>query len=650
MDFPILIEYNTYMMCMVNMGGHDMKHRLVLFLLEALCMVMLAGCGQNAEGNKEVSPEEQTILNAKTLWEDNENLYEVPLAMLDGVEKAQVYRFGDDLLLTYDTYDEEKGKSVYVIKLVSLETGELLYEQQLESLTFATVQVLDEHIAINDLGDAKCYLLDSKLELLNTYDLPGGMFCLDKKGKNAYQFTYDQGIKVIDLDTGKFDVLLENGANVYLCEASGNEATFVYTDRDTLFRSSGVLDLNSGEIRAVESPYAFNELEASGSIWLGDVEGVTPFYVLSDGTEQGIFYGDISATVGINNASGHMVICNTIGAGDHFLLVYDNQGNLLSSCDVNGLSLYEMMDFAWFEEYNGYVFSLSDEANQAHLMFWEIAGEIVEDDLGLEDVMESVKAPVGTAVRKELFDRAENLSEKYGVEILIADQCDTVFTDHRADLLLEEADIEQALDTVDYVLSRYPEGFFEQLKHNAYKEIEIQLVGILEKDYSEGDITYVSGGFVNHSYMGKLLMALDARPMNLDDEINPILEGTMYHEFSHIIDKRLEYDSIYREDASYSENGWLNLNPDGFEYNDSYYGTLDPQYADYFVDHYACTNSTEDRARIMESAMQNDVSVFEGKEGLTEKLRYYSEGIRDSFDITGWPKILPWEAPLYSMN
>ena len=650
MAFPIAIEYNTYMMCMVNMGGHDMKHRLVLFLLEVLCMVMLAGCGQSAEDNKEVIPEEQTILNAKTLWEDNENLYEVPLAMLDGVEQANVYRFGDDLLLTYDAYDEEKGKSVYVIKLVSLETGELLYEQQLESLTFATVQVLDEHIAINDLGDAKCYLLDSKLELLNTYDLPGGMFCLDKKGKNAYQFTYDQGIKVIDLDTGKYDILLENGANVYLCEASGNEATFVYTDRDTLFRSSGVLDLNSGEIHAVESPYAFNELEASGSIWLGDVEGVTPFYVLSDGTEQGIFYGDISATVGINNASGHMVICNTIGAGDHFLLVYDNQGNLLSSCDVNGLSLYEMMDFAWFEEYNGYVFSLSDEENQAHLMFWELSGEIVEDDLGLEDVMESVKAPVGTAVRKELFDRAENLSEKYGVEILIADQCDTVFTDHSADLLLEEADIEQALDTVDYVLSRYPEGFFEQLKHNAYKEIEIQLVGILEKDYSEGDITYVSGGFVNYSYMGKLLMALDARPMNLDDEINPILEGTMYHEFSHIIDKRLEYDSIYREDASYSENGWLNLNPDGFEYNDSYYGTLDPQYADYFVDHYACTNSTEDRARIMESAMWNDVSVFEGKEGLTEKLRYYSEGIRDSFDVTGWPKILPWETPLYSMN
>jgi hypothetical protein len=73
------------------------------------------------------------------------------------------------------------------------------------------------------------------------------------------------------------------------------------------------------------------------------------------------------------------------------------------------------------------------------------------------------------------------------------------------------------------------------------------LLGILEKDYSEGDITYVTGGFVNSSYTGKLLMALDARPMDLDDEINPLLEGTMYHEFSHIIDKRLEFDGKYRE-------------------------------------------------------------------------------------------------------
>ena len=627
-----------------------MKKRLTIFWLEVFCLIVLIGCSTNGEDNMAVPDVKKTILDEKELWNENDNLYEIYLEMLKGVSYAQVYRFGSDLLFTYDEYDGEKQKNVYAMKLVSLKTGEVLYEQELESLTYGVVQVLDKQVAINDLGDSKCYLFDDTLEPKGTYELPGGMFCLDTTGKKAYQFTYNQGIKVVDLATGQTDVMLENGANIYLCKASGNEATFVYTDTDSLFRSSGVLDLNSGEIHTIESPYTFDELEAGGDTWIGAVEGITPFYVLSDGTNQGIFYGDIKATVGINNASGHVIFCNTMGEGDHFFLAYDNQGNLLSDCLVNGLSLYQQMDFAWYEEYNGYVFVLTDEEENAHLMFWEVSGDIVENDLGLEDVKESIKSPVGTEVSWELYDRAKTLSEKYGVEILIADQCETVFTDHSAELLLDEAEIEQALDTVDYVLGRYPAGFFEQLKHNTYKKIEIQLLGILEKDYSTDEITYISGGFVNHTYSGKLMMALDARAMNLEDEINPLLEGTMYHEFSHIIDKRLEFDSLYREDSSYSEEGWLELNPEGFEYNDSYYGTLEPQYADYFVDQYACTNSTEDRARIMEYAMLGDMSAFEGKEGLTEKLRYYSEGIRDSFDVTGWPKILPWEAMLTNLK
>ena len=633
-----------------------MKTRVFFLLIGFLCLVALSGCKNDSieDGN---SPEmettsehkvdiEKTIINEKKLWKDNEKLYEISLDVLQGVSGANVSRYGNDILIAYEEYDANKEKFFYKLKMISIENGQILYEMQLEGLMYAVVQVLDNHIAINDLGDGKCYLFDSKLELLNTYELSEGRFCLDKKAEKAYQFTYDQGIKVVELSSGKESVILENGVNIYLCEASGNEATFIYTDMNTLFRSSGVLNLENGEIQIVDSYYSFDGLEVSGDTFLGEVEGTTPFYVLSDGENQGLFYGDINATVGVNNASGHVIFCKTFGDGDHFILAYDNQGNLLSECHVNGLNLYDLMDFAWFEEYNGYLFIMTDESERAHLMFWDITGEVIENDLGLEAVEETIKAPVGTAVNQELFDKAKSISEKYGVEILIADQCDTVFTDHSADLLLEEADISQALDTVDYVLGRYPEGFFKQLKHNTYKEIEIQLLGILKKDYSDKDIMYVSGGFVNSTYAGKLLMALDARAMNMDNEINPILAGTMYHEISHIIDKRLEFDGKYRKDASYTEEGWIDLNPEGFEYNDSYYGTLDPKYSNYFVDHYACTNSTEDRARIMESAMLNDASVFEGKDGLTEKLRYYAEGIRDSFDVTGWPEILPWEIPL----
>ncbi len=623
-----------------------MKRRLILVLMEILCVIMLIGCGQSGAGNQNILNAEKTIFDSKTLWDGSENLYEIPLAMLDSVEQAKVYRFGNDLLFTYEAYDGEENKKMYTIALVSLENGEMLYEQKLEPLTYGVVQILDNHVAINDLGDGKSYLLNDKLEMVDTYELQGGMFCLDKKGEKAYRFTYDKGIEVVDLAGGETTDIFDNGANMFLCKAVGNEASFIYTDKDTLLRSSGVLDLNSEEIRVIESPYVFDEMEASGDIWLGNVEGTVPFYVVADENAQGMFYGGLKVTVGLNNASGHMMFYDIVEDGESLFLAYDNQGNLLSDCCFEGLTFDEKIDLAWYEEYNGYVFVLTDEDNKPHLMYWDISGEMIENDLDLEDVEESIKAPEGTAVSQELFDRAKTLSEKYGVEILIADQCDTVFTDHNAEQLLDEAEIEQALDTIDYVLGRYPEGFFEQLKHNTYKEIELQLLGVLKKDYSTDEMTYISGGFVNYSYQGKLLMALDARCVNLDDEINPILEGTMYHEFSHIIDKRLEFDARYREEAYYSEMGWEELNPEGFEYNDSYYGTLAPQYADYFVDAYACTNSTEDRARIMESAMLGDATVFENKEGVKRKLEYYCRGIRDSFDTTDWPEVLPWEENL----
>ena len=628
-----------------------MKRRVFLILLVIFCMVAPAACGKNDTLEVNIPSEEKTIFASKTLWHGScDNLYEIPMDTLDGAELAQVYRLGNDLLFTYEAYDAEKEQRMYTVKLVSVESGEVLYEQQLEPLTYGVVQVLDKHVAINDLGDGKSYLLNDKLELVDTYDLQGGMFCLDKNGKRAYKFTYDNGIEVVDLAAKETSSILENGVNVYLCKAGKDEATFIYTDRETLFRCSGVLDLNSGEVRTIESPYAYDSLEAGGNTWLGRVEGDVPFYVVSDGNKQGFFYGGIGKTIGLNSMSGHMMFFDIAQEGESFILAYDSQGNLISDCCFEGLYLYEKMDFAWYEEYNGYVFVLSDENNKAHLLFWDVSGDIIENDLDLEDVAERIKAPLGSAVNEKLYDRAEAMSEKYGVEVLIADQCDTVLTDHDAELLLDEADISQALDTVDYVLGRYPEGFFEQLKHNTYKEIEVQLLGVLKKDYSTEEMTYISGGFVSYSYPGKLLMALDARMSNPEDVVNPILEGTMYHEFSHIIDKRLEFDSKYRDDASYSEMGWLELNPEGFEYNDSYYGTLDAQYADCFVDAYACTNSTEDRARIMESAMLGDESVFKNKSGVKQKLEYYCRGIRDSFDVTDWPEVLPWEEIIKTGN
>lgn len=255
-------------------------------------------------------------------------------------------------------------------------------------------------------------------------------------------------------------------------------------------------------------------------------------------------------------------------------------------------------------------------------------------------------APAGSVLPAEYYDRAAQIGKTYGVRILIADQCDTEFSDHSADLLTNEEEVTLALDTIEYVLGQYPKGFFPQLRHEMYQYVEIQVLGTLRKSGGTAEETYISGGFVTTSYYDKLVMALDARAGMPGETINSILTQTMYHEFSHVIDKKLAFASVYHSEPVYSEEGWRELNPEGFVYNETYYGTLDPQYADYFVDAYACTNETEDRACIMEYAMIQDASVFEGKEGLNRKLDYYCAGIRAYFDTTGWPEKTLWEQML----
>lgn len=66
----------------------------------------------------------------------------------------------------------------------------------------------------------------------------------------------------------------------------------------------------------------------------------------------------------------------------------------------------------------------------------------------------------------------------------------------------------------------------------------------------------------------------------------------------------------------------------------------------YFVWSYACTFPTEDRATMMESAMSYDAGTMAWNPGLLNKLKYYSQCIRDCFDTTGWPETLPWEIAL----
>ena len=102
-----------------------------------------------------------------------------------------------------------------------------------------------------------------------------------------------------------------------------------------------------------------------------------------------------------------------------------------------------------------------------------------------------------------------------------------------------------------------------------------------------------------------------------------------------------------------SDEAWLALLPEGFEYGYSYEDDSDDsemvtayvESGDFITD-YAMTNPTEDRAELMEGAMNDQTWSFKPGTGCRAKMQYYADCIRDCFNTDGWPETTCWEQVL----
>jgi hypothetical protein len=192
---------------------------------------------------------------------------------------------------------------------------------------------------------------------------------------------------------------------------------------------------------------------------------------------------------------------------------------------------------------------------------------------------------------------------------------------------------------LELAFSSYPEGFFRQLPCGDLLQIRIELVANLRgQDHMDTHPASV-GGFVQTA-SDHYLIVFDS--LSFDTQ-------AVYHELSHVIDKRLEWDAILRPQALFSEEVWLSLQPEGFRYAHSYTDMPDAiaayENSGYFVSSYAMTFPTEDRATLM-SLIMSDETALQENPGMPEKMRYYAACIRDCFDTEGWPETTLWEQGL----
>ena len=607
----------------------------ILILL--LCLALLTGC--HADPQTPSSPETEPsisqeqpgvpLLDTGKAVGESGNLFYIPNSHVESMACPEIRLYGNGLLLYEHTVD-----GLLQMKRISLEDGCLLAEASFSVTPSAEVQVGNGLIGLCDSGSGQVLILNESLEVETTYavSLEGESWYLDRELQTLYVFVYEKGLFAYDLAAGQTRWLLDNAAFVQPLGTGNDYILFSYTDRADQRTYRRCLNLSTATLETLPLDGEVHSGIRSGEQWLLRKNAASGDYVLVN-QEEAVTFTQPEGLVEL--ISGRRQLLITDGSYRE-LSLYDLEGNFLSRCTLPETEHASVgTDLVWSGYWQGYFFWDTYD-NTAHLMFWDTGIAQEGENLSVTP-LDAVQTP-DSVLDQELYQKARELSERFGVDIRIAEQCALDYSHYQADALTDPYWVRYALQVLEMAFNTYPEGFLRQLPFGDMSQIRIELVSNIRGQEDMDTHPEAVGGFAQAS-SDHYLIVIDG--LTVDTQ-------TVYHEFSHVIDKHLEWDASLRPDALFSEETWLSLQPAGFRYAYSYVDMPDAvaayENSGYFISLYAMTFPTEDRATLM-SVIISDKTVLLENPGMAEKMRYYAACIRDCFDTTGWPETTLWEQP-----
>ena len=605
-----------------------MKKVLMVFLCACL---LLSGCGSGPAPAETVQPSPLLpLLEQGAPLAEGSALRYIPNEAVETMTAPEMCLFGNGLLLS------EHKKDCTVLKLISLEDGSTVKECSVPACPGTTLTIGNGQIGLCDREAGLITVLDDTLQLQRTYEVPreGDSWHLPPELDRLYVFFYDRGLLVRDLETGTSCWMVDNGSQVTPVGSGGGYVLFAYTDRADQKTCTRCLNLSTATMETLPVSGPVSEGTRQGETWLLRGSGPEGDHLLvRDGTI--VSFAHEGGPVRLLSPKRHLLINDPARKS---MALYETDGSFLSRCALPQSSQAVLgQDLVWSGYWEGY-FLTEQSGDHCRLLFWDVSAGAEGEDLRFS-APEQALAPQ-TVPEQQLYDRAKELSQRFGVDIRIAGQCALDYDSYGSQALTEPIYIRTALDTLEKSLGMYPEDFFRQLTIGSAQSVRIELVGGITAKEDTGTLPPSAGGFT-HNMGSYYLMVLDGYLLQPE---------TVFHEFSHIIDARLEWDSFEREDALYSEAMWLSLQPPGAHYAMSYdtvpedvLGLLE---SGYFISEYSLTYPSEDRAELMAAAMSGALRDMEPESGLGRKLQYYSACIRDCFDTEGWPESTLWEQAL----
>lgn len=224
-------------------------------------------------------------------------------------------------------------------------------------------------------------------------------------------------------------------------------------------------------------------------------------------------------------------------------------------------------------------------------------------------------------------DLRSSIQNRYGITVRYGAETNGYTVGGLSSIMLSDANrINEVLNSLNYNLSLYPSGFFQETKQGDYS-----LTIYLLKRYSQENVTGITDSTTKNVVIS---LATDYSFVE-----------SLHHELYHYIEKYMFYRG-----ANYTT--WNSLNPVGFNYGKtntaiSYVNTKDP-YAS-FVNIYAQTDEYEDRASTFEYMMSpSEASCLVTGTTIWKKAKYMCEQIDAVFQSVSPSVTEYWERYIYN--
>ncbi len=584
------------------------------WLLPLLLLVLLAGCTK--EPQETVPPTTadlgQTIAPGLTVWP------------LDAGEQATVSHLGDHLLLV------STGENQTQLYLVSPDGARALLEVSLKgqlSLENGGIQLLEDGIAYYSESTGELVVLNANLRQMRQIKLPQdyvGIPLLNSQGTTMFYSTKDQ-IRALELRTGVdrlifqgqgsapqvIQVLLEGA--LLRCDAGKSQMQILCADTGRLYLT--------GE--------GAETLETQGrSYFLRVTEAAVPELIFGSGK------GIPQVLWGIPEDAA------LFSFPEKELLLTLREGRVLERYDLTVGSRNALLEVP-----QGLQISQLTVAEEGSIWFyssgklcrWDPAQSPAEENGSYTETRFTQELPNQEGL-EQWRQTAEALGEKYGVEILIGPEAALGSEQY----LLEPEHLTQVyekyLPTVEAVLARFPEGFFQKVMEGTEGKLSIGLVRGVSGIVQQGTLDRPQG-----------LQFWQGRDAHIRVALGEDLEVGLYHQIMHTLDSRvLSLCGVY--------DGWKDLNPKDFQYDNSYIANLNRQDTQYlegekaaFVDFFSMSFAIEDRAGIFEKACQPGNEELFSAPILQKKLQLLCKGIRQAFGLKA-EEVLPWEQYLQEIE